>query len=90
MTEQEYIKNGFNAGYQLQQHSPELAETIQQGFTNKDHPYAKGFVAGSQEFALEKSNTKSSYLDKQIQEAQKYDDNKSNTQNFDKDKGIDL
>jgi len=58
MTEEQYIQKGFNNGYQLQKHDPELSKTLQNGFTDKEHPYAQGFVAGSQEYVNEQSKEK--------------------------------
>lgn len=62
MTEAQQIQKGFNHGYQLQKLQPDLARTIQDGFPDKDHPYAKGFMAGSQEYTKEQTKEKSSYL----------------------------
>ena len=67
MTEEEYIQKGFNAGYQLQHHEPKIAEQIQQSFTDQSHPYAQGFIAGSQEYEKEKginNNLLSKYMNK--------------------------
>lgn len=62
MTEEEQIQKGFNHGYQLQKHQPELAKTLQEGFQDKKAPYALGFIAGSQEYVLETEKTKGSKL----------------------------
>lgn len=43
--EKDFIR-GFNAGYQLEKLKPELAKKLVNGFTDKDHPYARGFTAG--------------------------------------------
>ena len=53
MEEQGQIKKGFNVGYELEKHAPEICKTIQDGFTDKEHPYAVGFIAGSNEFINE-------------------------------------
>lgn len=88
MTEEQYIQKGFNAGYQLQKQSPQLAQTLQQGFADKEHHYAKGFIAGSQEYTKElsqdKSSSKDSYFNKIKQQSQNRSKGKSS------DKGIDL
>lgn len=89
MTEEEHIQKGFNAGYQLQRHNPELTMQIEKGFTDKDHPYAQGFTAGSREFTKEQST--SSYLDKQLNKAKQYQSKKQNNPDHtQKDKGMDL
>lgn len=58
MTEEQHIQKGFNAGYQIEKHDSELSKTILNGFTDKEHPYAKGFMAGSQEYTLEVAKEK--------------------------------
>lgn len=42
----EYIK-GFNAGYQLQKHSPQLIQKMLKNNMNADLAYQKGLEAGS-------------------------------------------
>ncbi len=64
MTFEEHIQKGFNAGYQLEKHNPELASTLKKGFTDKEHPYVQGFMAGSQEYSKEVVKEKSSPLSK--------------------------
>jgi len=59
MTEEEHIQKGFNAGYKLEQLDPALSKTLQQGFTDKEHPYAKGFIAGGKEYVKEMELSKS-------------------------------
>lgn len=61
MTEEQQIQKGFNHGYQLQKHEPELAQTLQQGFSKQDSPYAQGFVAGGQERVKEQTQEKEPY-----------------------------
>ena len=61
MTEEQYIQKGFNHGYQLQKHQPELAQQLQQGFADKNTPYAQGFTAGSQEYSKEKAQENTPY-----------------------------
>ena len=90
MTEEQYIQKGFNAGYELQQQSPALAQTIKEGFADKSHPYAQGFSAGTEESINEKVNSPSSYRERQIQKA-KDSKSKGNNNSKDKDdKGIEL
>ena len=59
MTRDQYLQDGFNAGYQLQQHKPELAAHLQKGFANKQHPYARGFSSGQQQYIKEQSQEQS-------------------------------
>ncbi len=55
MSEKTMIK-AFNDGYLLQQHKPELANALEQGFKDQNNAYAKGFSAGAKEY--QKSQTK--------------------------------
>jgi len=72
MNETEAIKKGFNAGYQLEKSNPELARQLRDGFTDKEHPYAQGFIAGIKEYALEKARSAfKSRLQDQSKEKQK-------------------
>lgn len=58
MTEKEIIKKGFNAGYQLAKHKPELANQLKEGFKDKQSPYPKAFIAGTNEYAKEMNQSK--------------------------------
>jgi len=58
MDNQEHIVKGFNAGYRLEQHKPELARQLLNGFVDKEHPYAQGFQAGIKEYAKERFKAK--------------------------------
>lgn len=59
---------GFNDGYLLQQHNPELANELEEGFSDPSHPYADGFASGKAEFSkeqeLQKSQHKESFFEK--------------------------
>jgi hypothetical protein len=66
MTEQEHIKKGFNAGYQMEKLAPKLSKALEKGLTDKKHPFTKGFSAGRQEFVNEQSKQKTSSLGKYI------------------------
>ena len=59
MTDLELIKKGFNAGYLLEKYDPELAKKIFSSLKDQDIPYAKGYIAGSKEFQIEKTLEKS-------------------------------
>lgn len=88
MTEEQHIQRGFNAGYRLQQLKPELATQLQQGFKGQDHPYAKAFIAGSEQYVQDSSKDKSTYLDSYFNKVKSQ--NKSKSPDKGKDKGLDL
>lgn len=52
--ESEIFIKGFNQGYELEGHDPEIAQTVREGFKNVDHPYVRGFEFGTKEFQKEK------------------------------------
>jgi len=54
MTDLELIKKGFNAGYLLEKYDPKLGQKILSSLKDKEIPYARGYVAGTKEFQLEK------------------------------------
>jgi len=41
------IIRGFNDGYLMQKHKPELATNIARSFDDPGHPYANGFIGGT-------------------------------------------
>jgi hypothetical protein len=88
MTEEQHIQKGFNAGYQLQQHKPELATELQQGFTDKDHPYAQGFSAGREQYTKDASKDQSKGMDKYFNKIKNRSQGLSKDNS--KDKGMDL
>jgi len=47
------ITKGFNAGYLLQKHDPELAKTLLPSLEGVELPYFQGVMAGSKQFVLE-------------------------------------
>lgn len=54
MDNQKDMIKGFNNGYMLEKHNPELARKLLNGFTDKEHPYVQGFTSGVREFARER------------------------------------
>ena len=50
---------GFNDGYIIQKHEPELANQMLSNLDGVDEAYLKGFVAGAKEYQLEKELEKS-------------------------------
>lgn len=57
MNEQQYIK-GFNHGYLLSQHEPELLNQLLQSPV-KDNDYFDGLTSGHKEYEMEKTHDKS-------------------------------
>lgn len=55
-TNKQYIK-GFNHGYILAQHDPELAKQLVKRIKSDNH-YFKGIVSGKQEYDIEKIREK--------------------------------
>lgn len=90
MTEEEIIQKGFNAGYRLQKLKPELASQLQQGFSDKEHPYAQAFIAGTEQYVKDSSKDKSSFVDKYFNKIKSQTKTKSPDKGKSKDKGVDL
>lgn len=59
MKNDDQILDGFNDGYIIQKHEPELANQMIANLDGVDEPYMKGFVAGAKEFQMEKELEKS-------------------------------
>ena len=53
MKQEDSILKGFNAGYLLQKHEPELAKSLRKVLEGNDKPYVQGFLAGSKEYLTE-------------------------------------
>lgn len=51
--EQKFIK-GFNAGYLLAKHNPQLSWILNQGVQENENPLVQGFLAGTLEYGREK------------------------------------
>ena len=56
-TDQEILE-GFNAGYIIEKHRPELAKQLVAAVEGVEVPFVEGFVAGSQEYAKERVQAK--------------------------------
>ncbi len=52
------ILEGFNAGYIIEKHRPELAKQLVAAVEGVEVPFVEGFVAGSQEYAKERTQMK--------------------------------
>ncbi|NJL77034.1 MAG: hypothetical protein HC892_20495 [Saprospiraceae bacterium] len=58
MEEGKELLEGFNAGYLMEKHRPELSKQVVKATEGVDTPFFEGFVAGSQEFDKERSRSK--------------------------------
>ena len=58
MAQQDQLVEGFNAGYVLERHRPELAQQISQAVASVEEEFFQGFVAGSQQYAKERTQSK--------------------------------
>ena len=56
--DQELIE-GFNAGYIIEKHRPELAKQLVEGLDGVEVPFVEGFLAGSDQSLKEKERTRS-------------------------------
>ena len=56
--ESKEITEGFNAGYMIEKHRPELAQQLVKSVEGVELPFIEGFVAGSQEYAKERTRSK--------------------------------
>lgn len=60
MTEAEKEKlEGFNTGYIIDKHRPELAQQLVEGISKSEDPFVEGFIAGSKESVKERAQTRS-------------------------------
>ena len=49
------MADGFNAGYVIEKHQPELSQRIVKAAKGVDTPFNKGFVAGAEEYSKERT-----------------------------------
>jgi len=59
MTEDERYIEGFNHGYELMTHDPDMAMIISKGVSNNNDPYATAFIHGSLQAVKEQGNARS-------------------------------
>ncbi|MEZ4991939.1 MAG: hypothetical protein R2824_16070 [Saprospiraceae bacterium] len=52
------ILEGFNAGYLIEKHRPTLSKQLVAAVDGVDIPFVEGFVAGTQEYAKERTRSK--------------------------------
>lgn len=80
------ILEGFNAGYIIEKHRPELAKQLLAAVEGVEVPFVEGFVAGSQEYAKERTQMKTI---SKLREASKSRIPRP-TKDKEKDKGFDM
>ena len=56
-TDQEILE-GFNAGYIIEKHRPELAKQLVAAVEGIEVPFVEGFIAGSKEYSKERIQAK--------------------------------
>ncbi len=56
MDEAKEMLEGFNTGYLIEKHRPELAKQLVKAVEGVELPLVNGFVAGSQEYAKERAS----------------------------------
>lgn len=57
MNEQE-LARGFNAGYIIQKHRPDIADGLTEAVKDKQDEFFQGLVAGSEQYAKERTQSK--------------------------------
>lgn len=62
--EDKTFQKAFNAGYLLEKYVPALSQLLIKNFQDSENDFFAGFVAGSQEYILEKSMKKSRLMSK--------------------------
>lgn len=63
MTIKEKIIEGFNAGYLMEKHEPELSKSLREGIPNPKDPYILGFLKGAQQCQKERNKEMDSLFD---------------------------
>ena len=58
MDEGKELLDGFNAGYVIRKHRPELSRKLVVAVERSDIPFIEGFIAGTEEYAKERSRNK--------------------------------
>lgn len=77
---------GFNAGYIIEKHRPELSKKLVNAVQGADMPFIEGFIAGTEEYSKERSRSK---IINKLRDGLQQQKTKS-TKGKDKDKGIDM
>ncbi len=58
MASNDPIVEGFNAGYVIEKHHPEISKQLNNAVAEIEDEFFEGFVAGSQQYAKERTQTK--------------------------------
>lgn len=58
MSDEKELIAGFNAGYLIEKHQPELAKKIGDAVESVEEEFFQGFVEGREEFTKERSRAK--------------------------------
>ncbi len=87
MDEEKDILEGFNAGYIIEKHRPELAKQLVSAVEGVELPFVEGFVAGSQEYTKERTQMKTI---SKLREASKSRIPRPTKDKDDKDKGFEI
>ena len=58
MSADKEIVAGFNAGYLIEQHDPQLAKQLTEAVQAVEEDFFQGFMAGSEQYAKERSRAK--------------------------------
>ncbi len=64
MDKDQELVEGFNAGYIIDKHRPELAKQLVEGLDQVEIPFVEGFIAGSKESIREREQTRSKVISK--------------------------
>lgn len=93
MKNDDQILEGFNDGYIIQKHEPELANQMITNLDGVEEPYMQGFVAGAKEYQLEKELDKSNLfpgMDEDFHQGFSDEDLDKDRDREDKDLDIDI
>ncbi|MCI5083739.1 MAG: hypothetical protein MRY78_18725 [Saprospiraceae bacterium] len=85
MDEGKEVLEGFNAGYLIEKHRPELAKQLVSAVDGVDMPFIQGFVEGSKEYSKERNRSK---IINKLKETSKEISSSKTLKN--KDKGLDI
>lgn len=87
MDEGKEVLEGFNAGYLIEKHRPELAKQLVSAVDGVDMPFIQGFVEGSKEYSKERKRIK--VVDKLKEKAIQTKRMEMKEKKLDKDIGLD-
>jgi hypothetical protein len=83
------MRRAFNAGYLIEKYLPKLSKLLVSGFQDRNSPFAQGFVAGTKEMGMERTQNKAKFLDKLKKEFGNKTPSKSKKRD-DREKDIDI